>query len=60
MDSEKTEFIVDGISFIKKPKPILHHYEPFIEDYYLKLWTEFNKSITQTYKLNHHQFIQKK
>ena len=60
MDSKKTEFIVDGISFIKKSKPILHHYEPFIEHDYLKLWEEIRKNITQTYKLNHHQFIQKK
>ena len=60
MDIQKTEFIVDGISFIKKTKPNLHHYEDFIENDYLKLWKEIRKAIIHPTILNHHQFIQKK
>ena len=60
MDIQKTEFIVDGIYFIKKTKPILHHYEDFVENDYLKLWKEIRKTITQPTILKHHQFIQKK
>ena len=53
MDIQQTEFIVNGISYIKKAKPILHHYQDFTENDYMKLWKEIKKTTKYSNMLSH-------
>lgn len=57
MNSQNIEFIIEGISFIKKPKSNSNNLDLFIEEQYSNLWKDILKTIRKTHKLKNHHFV---